>query len=869
MKKISQYISTVAILALLFSACDKSHNDTETGLEITFQSSITPETRVTDDLFDKGDEISVSALDGTSSYAESVSYVYDGSIFYSTTPIYYTSVDQTLSFVATHPTIKNLDSVFSFEVSADQSTEDNFNSSDLLLATAEATGDTSPALEFQHAMASIVINNTDTSMSGGVIKILAQCSVEIDTIEEEYTTDGSVVEITPTANGSESYKAIIAPQVVKSGEIMATYEVNGVTYKWTANNDMTFKSGYRETYDWDVSSNTVTYTGSVEGWNDNTVSDNKTTYGWDELNYNQIDFDATYGTGLSGSTLTSKISTAITAAGDNDIIVFKSDSYDFSGSSLTISKSARLSGAIPSEIDGSVMGAQNLTTSFKNVERITISTSDVELYNMSIEGNNTTKYGLIYIGDSMTNQYFVKETTWREGLVFSNVQILYASAQIYAGNGAGATYKYVTFKDFASLGYVTNRTAALDVCPKSIFSYCSFEAPGEAYYDMRGISIDCGNTDYPIVLDLSETLIDHCYFYRGGIAYSKCENSKVTNCYFFSNSMSMDQVHIEEFSNNIEISYNTFHHDEPSRSIYLDRSERQTVSDITITNNKYTGEIGWIISTYSPRDITFTNNDFTQATFGWDTYYCYDLDFCHYDSDSDKVGFEYEYPSQNVVIKDNPGLSTTGGGIRIFTEIGNNTNDIDVITAADITEVPLASDSQPIKFSKCYIQNLRTGEYISYGESGSDYVGVSSDKTADCIWNVEFRDPQNYNFTTSTGLYLEAYAIYSLSNLSNYSYPGGDAENTRVRKVSYDPNGRVPSFVLQHSVDEPYTDYYIIYPGENERKSAIAIIDDKVYIGFGKVSYGNFRTDDINTGSNVYLNPADYENYLWSIVSAE
>ncbi len=745
-------------------------------------------------------------------------------------------------------------------MSVDQSSGSNFDKSDLLLATTEASGDTSPALEFKHALSSIVINDIDPSVSGGVITVLAQSKVTLNTTKGTYTTDETLNNITPASNGEESYKAIVVPQTIKAGETVATYEIDGVTYKWTANSDMTFKSGYRSTYDWDVSSNTVTYVGSVEGWNDNNVDDSKTEYEWNEKKYTPIDFDAVYGTGYSGSTLITKIGEAIADAEDDEIIVFKSDSYDFEKQRLLISTPARLSGKIPSDIDGSVIGAQNVTTYFENVGRIQISCNDVEIYNVGVDGEDTTYYGLIYIGDSASNAFFTSNTEWRTGLVFSNVELLYADILVNAGNGAGATFKQVSFIDYNSLGYMTNRTAALDVCPQSIFSYCLFQAPGDAYYDMRGISLDCGNTDYPITLDLSGTLIENCYFYRGGIAYSKCKNSSIKNCTFFSNSMEMDQVHIEEFSSDIDVTYNTFIHDEPSRCFYLDRGERQTVSDITITNNKYIGEVGWIISSYSPRNITFTNNDFTEATFSWDSWYNYDLDFCHYTSTTETDCVGYEYPSYNVVIKDNPGLTTSGGGIRIYVEAGNNTNDIDVITAADITEVPPASESRPIKFSQCYIKNLGTGEYISYGDSG-DYVGLSQTAAAECIWNVEFRDPQNYNFTTSSGLYLETYIIFTLSNLRLGSDPG----DTLARKSSYDSSGSVPSFVLQHPEDTSYSDYYMIFPGQNECKSALAVIDNAVDIGYGKVSYNN---DDVYE-SNVYKDPALYTNYLWEIIEVK
>ncbi len=853
---------TIYILAatLLLSACEKTPEGLDESISgVTFKAGITTETRVLSNAFEAGDEISVVAYDGSALYANKASYTYDGSLFTSSAPITYSGSDQTLSFIASYPVVEGLSDSFNFAVEADQSADDNFEMSDLLVASQDATSELCPTLVFDHVMSSIVIDVPST-VANGEMKFFLAGEAIIDVANESYTASDEATEIVAAANGDASYKVIFAPQTIPAGSVVATYVANGKSYTWTVSSSFTFVSGYRYEYNWEIDEQTnvdeVTYVGNIKGWNDEVLTDEKTDgYLWNELKYNQIDFDAVYGE-CSGATLVSNITAAINNAGDNDMIVFKSESYDFAGNSLTISVPARLSGKIPSSIDDDVVGAQNITTTFNDAAYIRISTNDVELYHLELI-DEYENYGFIKVFDTSNNTYFVNTTTFREGLVFSNIRILQGSAQVYAGNGSGSTFRYVTFRDFTGTGYITNRVSALDESPQTIFKYCLFESPSQSGYNLRGISHDCGNSEYPIPVDLNETLIDNCHFYRTGIGFSKCQNAKVTNCYIYSNSMYMDQVHLEEYTRNIEVSNNVFEHGTVSRGFYIDR-ERQCVSDITITNNKYIGEVGWVISSYSPSSLTFENNDFTEARFSTYTAFPYDFDFSYYTNDEEKEGFEFEVPTHNLIIRNNPGLELTGG-MRIFVEEGNNTNIIDV-DGAVVTEVPNPADVQPIPNGKYYLQNLSTGQYISFGESG-DYVSLSSEADEDCIWNTEFVAPQNYAITSSDDEYMWAYASYTLSHLQNRTCPS----DKLVRKSTFPSGDRVPNFLLQHPIQEAYSEYYIIYPGDNERKSALGVIDGHVDIEFGKVteSYGTYASA---TGKNVSIAPEDNEFMLWKLI---
>ncbi len=274
--------------AMLFSACEKSPDViAETSSAITFKSSITPETRVESDQFEAGDKIFVTAYDGTSVYADKAAYVHNGVAFSSSAPISYESETQELSFMAAYPAVDDFAKSFTFELLADQSSGDNFEMSDLLIATQDATSELCPTLTFSHTLSNLVVNISDTSLAGGVLKVFAASEALIDVDSKSYTASGSTAEFTAAANGDASYKLIMAPQTISAGDVIATYTVDGMTYRWVATFDLTVNTGCRYTYSWDLTKNVVTYEGSIEGWSYESLNGE----GYVE-SYNLADFSA-------------------------------------------------------------------------------------------------------------------------------------------------------------------------------------------------------------------------------------------------------------------------------------------------------------------------------------------------------------------------------------------------------------------------------------------------------------------------------------------------------------------------------------------------------------------------------------------------
>ncbi len=272
MKKI---LLLLASCAILFSSCkdtstevqDQDQDLDESVLEVTFKGEITSDTRVTDNLFDSNNEIYVTAFDGESIFADKVSYVYDGAIFSSTTPITYDSESQNLSFITAYPAVDNLAKSFTFKVLEDQNSGDNYEMSDLLIATKDAAYDLCPTLTFNYILSNFAINISDDAFKGGVLTVYAIGEAIIDIENQTCTavTGASSMAITAATDGT-TYKAILSPQVINEGDMIATYKLNGITYTWYADDNMTIEPGFNYIFSWDVENIYVELLSTINNW---------------------------------------------------------------------------------------------------------------------------------------------------------------------------------------------------------------------------------------------------------------------------------------------------------------------------------------------------------------------------------------------------------------------------------------------------------------------------------------------------------------------------------------------------------------------------------------------------------------------------
>ncbi len=250
-------------------------SDSTDSTAVSFTAAITPESKVASDAFESGDQIQVTAFNGTSTYASKVTYTYGGTSFTSTSPIKLTSEDQALSYIAAYPSVDTFASTFSFTVKSDQSTDENLEMSDLLVSAVSATSSTSPKLTFAHALSSLTLTLVGDSLDGGTLTIYAKATTAVDLSAMTYGATGDVVALTPTASG----KVIFAPQTITAGTAIATYQLGDKTYTWTEEADKVFTTGYGYTHTWTIDTSIddedyegeVAYTGNIDGWGSQTI----------------------------------------------------------------------------------------------------------------------------------------------------------------------------------------------------------------------------------------------------------------------------------------------------------------------------------------------------------------------------------------------------------------------------------------------------------------------------------------------------------------------------------------------------------------------------------------------------------------------
>lgn len=259
-------------LALAITSCQTITEEVNLTSSVSFKSEIA--TKVAGGQFESGDEISViSYLNGTTH--DDALYAYSGGSFTSTDPIELEST-QSLSYTAIYPATTSNTTAFDFTISTDQSVADNYEQSDLLVANLAATSSLEPTLVFNHALSQIVVNvevdGAAADIATSAIEFYAKNTVSCDATAATYTATGSAATITPAANGTSSFLAIIAPQTIDAAATLATLEIDGLIYYWTRSTEQYFLSGNQYVYTWSVNTatgeSTVTIDANINDWNE-------------------------------------------------------------------------------------------------------------------------------------------------------------------------------------------------------------------------------------------------------------------------------------------------------------------------------------------------------------------------------------------------------------------------------------------------------------------------------------------------------------------------------------------------------------------------------------------------------------------------
>ncbi len=247
MKNIFFKLLTLVVLFAMVS-CNRNANEQLTTFEmegVEFVAVYGTQSRVTNNQFESGDVAMFDAYteDGEI-YANNISYTYNDGVFSSSTPISYSSDNQSLTFVACYPKTQYLSTSFTYTTTTDQSLESSYEGNDLLMAKVESSQELKPSIQFNRVMSCVVVNIENATTFSDVV-IQAKNSVLCNTESMSFTAWGDSAEITPLALGDNQYLVLIAPQTISEGDLFVTATIDGVEYKWNATSSVELQSGVR------------------------------------------------------------------------------------------------------------------------------------------------------------------------------------------------------------------------------------------------------------------------------------------------------------------------------------------------------------------------------------------------------------------------------------------------------------------------------------------------------------------------------------------------------------------------------------------------------------------------------------------------
>ena len=174
----------------------------------------------------------VKAYDVTPSTADPTS-----ATLTSTDPYYWTNHNN-ITVTAWWPYTAGETTPPAVKVKANQSTQKDFEGSDLIVADGQTVTYGSPTLRFTHRTARVTIVLTDYTEESMVVQLTGLS-----------TENGNPDKITPYDKGSNTYTAIVAPQSVAAGTTFITCTLtNGKTFVYKMKNATDWQAGGEYTY---------------------------------------------------------------------------------------------------------------------------------------------------------------------------------------------------------------------------------------------------------------------------------------------------------------------------------------------------------------------------------------------------------------------------------------------------------------------------------------------------------------------------------------------------------------------------------------------------------------------------------------------
>ena len=273
-------------LASFILATSCSNQDSEimpqVGETVDFTASMKTVSRATETTFEEGDKIGVyavnaqantaSILQPSGNYADNVRYTYNNGKFINAQGIV-RPTDSGLRYYAIYPYTTPCGPTFKFNVKTNQNASGQYTLSDLCTAVSDITSNKEVDLVFSHRLSHVVVNLQGELLGTGTATVRlnnVNTGCDADLNANTFTAYESRNTVYCADNGTNSYKAIIAPQTIEDGSAFLTVSLNGKEHTLKASSDIRLTSGKQQVFNLTIEKDEiVSFTGEILPWGEN------------------------------------------------------------------------------------------------------------------------------------------------------------------------------------------------------------------------------------------------------------------------------------------------------------------------------------------------------------------------------------------------------------------------------------------------------------------------------------------------------------------------------------------------------------------------------------------------------------------------
>ena len=285
-RKIMESKKLMLALASFILATSCSNKDSEimpqVGETVDFTASMKTVSRATETTFEEGDKIGVyavnaqantaSILQPSGNYADNVRYTYNNGKFINAQGIV-RPTDSGLRYYAIYPYTTPCGPTFKFNVKTNQNASGQYTLSDLCTAVSDITSNKEVDLVFSHRLSHVVVNLQGELLGTGTATVRlnnVNTGCDADLNANTFTAYESRNTVYCADNGTNSYKAIIAPQTIEDGSAFLTVSLNGKEHTLKASSDIRLTSGKQQVFNLTIEKDEiVSFTGEILPWGEN------------------------------------------------------------------------------------------------------------------------------------------------------------------------------------------------------------------------------------------------------------------------------------------------------------------------------------------------------------------------------------------------------------------------------------------------------------------------------------------------------------------------------------------------------------------------------------------------------------------------